>query len=146
MNSARPPRTTTVPRSFGGPSQRATRKLTPSCAISVVTIAPSGTGLSGMLIRSKTKPYLRNIAGAFGALELLREPFLQRPKSLPYRDCAGQSDAQKTGCSQGLRPAVACSLFLRRTKMRQLDLTPLYRSTVGFDRLFNLVDQAAGFE
>ncbi|QAY94324.1 molecular chaperone [Methylovirgula ligni] len=30
--------------------------------------------------------------------------------------------------------------------MRQLDLTPLYRSTIGFDRLFNLVDQAAGFD
>jgi len=30
--------------------------------------------------------------------------------------------------------------------MRQLDLAPLYRSTIGFDRLFNLVDQAAGFE
>jgi molecular chaperone IbpA len=30
--------------------------------------------------------------------------------------------------------------------MRQLDLSPLYRSTVGFDRLLNLVDQAAGFE
>jgi molecular chaperone IbpA len=31
-------------------------------------------------------------------------------------------------------------------KMRQLDLSPLYRSTIGFDRLFSLVDQAAGFE
>ncbi|MGH6676774.1 MAG: Hsp20 family protein [Xanthobacteraceae bacterium] len=30
--------------------------------------------------------------------------------------------------------------------MRQLDLSPLYRSTVGFDRLLNLVDQATGFE
>ncbi len=30
--------------------------------------------------------------------------------------------------------------------MRQMDLAPLYRSTVGFDRLFNLVNQAAGFE
>lgn len=30
--------------------------------------------------------------------------------------------------------------------MRQLDLSPLYRSTIGFDRLFDLVDQAAGFE
>ncbi len=30
--------------------------------------------------------------------------------------------------------------------MRQIDLSPLYRSTVGFDRLFNLVNQAAGFE
>ncbi|MGB8276317.1 MAG: Hsp20 family protein [Methylovirgula sp.] len=31
--------------------------------------------------------------------------------------------------------------------MRHMDLAPLYRSTVGFDRLFNLVNQAAaGFE
>ena len=28
--------------------------------------------------------------------------------------------------------------------MRTFDLAPLYRSTVGFDRLFNLFDQAAG--
>ena len=26
--------------------------------------------------------------------------------------------------------------------MRHFDLTPFYRSTVGFDRLFNLLDQA----
>jgi molecular chaperone IbpA len=31
-------------------------------------------------------------------------------------------------------------------KMRQYDLSPLYRSTVGFDRLFNLIDQAGGLE
>jgi len=30
--------------------------------------------------------------------------------------------------------------------MRTFDLTPLYRSTVGFDRLFSLLDQGAGFE
>jgi len=30
--------------------------------------------------------------------------------------------------------------------MRQFDLSPLYRSTIGFDRLFNMIDQAAGFE
>lgn len=28
--------------------------------------------------------------------------------------------------------------------MRTFDLTPLYRSTVGFDRLFSLLDQASG--
>ena len=28
--------------------------------------------------------------------------------------------------------------------MRQYDLSPLYRSTVGFDRLFNMLDQASG--
>ncbi len=30
--------------------------------------------------------------------------------------------------------------------MRTFDLTPLYRSTVGFDRLFSLLDQGAGVE
>ncbi len=30
--------------------------------------------------------------------------------------------------------------------MRNFDLSPLYRSTIGFDRLFSLLDQAAGFE
>ena len=30
--------------------------------------------------------------------------------------------------------------------MRTFDLAPLYRSTVGFDRLFSLLDQAGGFE
>jgi molecular chaperone IbpA len=30
--------------------------------------------------------------------------------------------------------------------MRSYDLTPLYRSTVGFDRLFSLMDQVGGFE
>lgn len=30
--------------------------------------------------------------------------------------------------------------------MRTFDLTPFYRSTVGFDRLFSMLDQAAGFD
>jgi molecular chaperone IbpA len=30
--------------------------------------------------------------------------------------------------------------------MRTFDLSPLYRSTVGFDRLFSLLDNTAGFE
>jgi molecular chaperone IbpA len=30
--------------------------------------------------------------------------------------------------------------------MRTFDLTPLYRSTVGFDRLFSLLDQGSGFD
>lgn len=30
--------------------------------------------------------------------------------------------------------------------MRQADFAPLYRSTIGFDRLFNLLDSVAGFE
>jgi molecular chaperone IbpA len=30
--------------------------------------------------------------------------------------------------------------------MRTFDLSPLYRSTVGFDRLFSLLDKSAGFD
>jgi molecular chaperone IbpA len=30
--------------------------------------------------------------------------------------------------------------------MRTFDLSPLYRSTVGFDRVFSLLDKSAGFE
>src|SRR5262245_43369389 len=30
--------------------------------------------------------------------------------------------------------------------MRHIDFSPLYRSTVGFDRLFNLLDSASGVE
>ena len=30
--------------------------------------------------------------------------------------------------------------------MRQIDFAPLYRSTVGFDRLFDLVDSVTGFD
>ena len=30
--------------------------------------------------------------------------------------------------------------------MQQIDFTPLYRSTVGFDRLFNLLDSVTGFD
>ena len=30
--------------------------------------------------------------------------------------------------------------------MRPFDLSPLYRSTVGFDRFFSMLDQASGFE
>jgi molecular chaperone IbpA len=38
------------------------------------------------------------------------------------------------------------SLKLGGYAMRTFDLAPLYRSTVGFDRLFSLLDQASGFE
>jgi molecular chaperone IbpA len=30
--------------------------------------------------------------------------------------------------------------------MRHFDLSPLYRSTIGFDRLFNMIDESAGHE
>jgi molecular chaperone IbpA len=38
------------------------------------------------------------------------------------------------------------SLLKEDMLMRQFDFAPLYRSTVGFDRLFSLLDQAAGVD
>ena len=35
------------------------------------------------------------------------------------------------------------SLLKKGMFMRQYDLSPLYRSTVGFDRLFTMLDQAS---
>lgn len=46
-------------------------------------------------------------------------------------------------------PAIAAglmSLAQKRRKIRMFDLTPLYRSTVGFDRLASMLDQASGGE
>src|ERR1700754_4157811 len=34
----------------------------------------------------------------------------------------------------------------RRIAMRQFDFSPLYRSTVGFDRLFSALDQVSGYD
>src|SRR6478672_10937670 len=54
------------------------------------------------------------------------------------------------GCaSKPVRPAGADHPHfaqLRGYAMRSFDLAPLYRSTVGFDRLFSLVDQLAGHD
>jgi molecular chaperone IbpA len=44
----------------------------------------------------------------------------------------------------GATPQLAS--FKEDSEMRQFDLSPLYRSTIGFDRLFNMIDQAAGLE
>jgi molecular chaperone IbpA len=38
------------------------------------------------------------------------------------------------------------SLLLEDMHMRHFDLSPLYRSTIGFDRIFSLLDQATGPE
>jgi molecular chaperone IbpA len=38
------------------------------------------------------------------------------------------------------------SLHQEDVQMRQFDLSPLYRSTIGFDRLFSLLDQAGAPE
>jgi molecular chaperone IbpA len=53
----------------------------------------------------------------------------------------------------GLRPcparqerAITISLLKEDVRMRHYDLTPLYRSTIGFDRLGSLLDTLASFE
>src|ERR1700751_1859 len=68
---------------------------------------------------------------------------LARPNSLPTF-----SLCRPSGCTQpGSDHTVDRRMSLTGGyAMRTFDLTPLYRSTVGFDRLFSLLDQATGFE
>jgi molecular chaperone IbpA len=42
--------------------------------------------------------------------------------------------------------ASSISLLKEDVRMRQFDLTPLYRSTIGFDRLGSLLDTLTAFE
>src|SRR5215217_7398250 len=52
-------------------------------------------------------------------------------------------------CTGQVRPSggpPACRSNLEDMPMRTFDLAPLYRSTVGFDRLFSMLDQAGGVE
>jgi molecular chaperone IbpA len=44
------------------------------------------------------------------------------------------------------RICFACRSTKGGYAMRTFDLAPLYRSTVGFDRLFSMLDQAAGYD
>lgn len=55
----------------------------------------------------------------------------------------------RNGCtSTPIRPfgGSFCMSLYGGYAMRSYDLTPLYRSTVGFDRLFSLMDQLGAFE
>ena len=62
--------------------------------------------------------------------------------TLPYLGCAGH-----TGCARAWFGHLADRPHVAQLKedmlMRTFDLAPLYRSTVGFDRLFSMLD---GFE
>jgi molecular chaperone IbpA len=48
--------------------------------------------------------------------------------------------------SSGPRGGLYSICFNRRIAMRQYDLPSLYRSTIGFDRLFSMLDQVSGGE
>jgi molecular chaperone IbpA len=39
-----------------------------------------------------------------------------------------------------------CRFFKEDIHMRHFDLSPLYRSTIGFDRMFNMIDETANHE
>src|SRR5207253_10283883 len=70
---------------------------------------------------------------------------LRGPEQLPYVVCAGLLGAAR---STRVRPngGLRMSLTKGGYAMRTFDLAPLYRSTVGFDRLFSLFDQVAGHD
>src|SRR5215831_16867661 len=75
--------------------------------------------------------------------------------AIPYGLADGVGNAQILGAqapwgcaTETVRPSGGPPAF-RSTggnAMRTFDLAPLYRSTVGFDRLFSLLDRVSGFD
>src|SRR6476646_8588276 len=89
-------------------------------------------------IRRVNSHVRRGSGRAFAALERKR-----RPPHLKSR--------RPQGCATPSGPAIAADQpHVAQPKggyaMRTFDLAPLYRSTVGFDRLFSMLDNVAGFE
>jgi molecular chaperone IbpA len=78
---------------------------------------------------------------AFSALTLLT-----KAKTVPMSSAAqGQAACAFTFPARKER-ATTISLLKEDVRMRHYDLTPLYRSTIGFDRLGSLLDTLASFE
>src|SRR5262249_12520523 len=141
----------------GGGGQRTARNVTPSGVSSVTSVAPSGTGLAGMET-SFTRIRDAGVGSLRGKARLYRTSSHLSPRAdasavwpckpslaLPSLFCAGLRAAQP----QVVRPSggpTACRSTEGGYAMRTFDLTPLYRSTVGFDRLFSMLDNVAGFE
>jgi HSP20 family molecular chaperone IbpA len=79
------------------------------------------------------------LAGQYSWVSLLR-----RPDEYPYTICAGHEAALRK-----IRPSgriIRMSLKQRGRAMRQFDFAPFSRSTVGFDRLFSMLDQVDDVE
>src|SRR3954447_8627605 len=55
-------------------------------------------------------------------------------------------DAFLDGAPPQRGPGLATCRFSGGYVMRHFDLSPLYRSTVGFDRMFSLLDQVSGVD
>src|SRR3984893_18772890 len=63
----------------------------------------------------------------------------------PNTCCAGQYRLRARGPARWADSS-ACRSTAGGYAMRTFDLAPLYRSTVGFDRLFSMLDQVSGFD
>src|SRR3984893_7664805 len=175
MNSARPGKTAIVPAQAAPQFQRAARKVQLSRAAMAETTAPGGAGFSKIVQSSIAKFRCSealpgrnfNRAGRFSGTHYRRNFRLSCPscKAKPYphidiaraasgRASGGEPWAPRGSCRQIVSRrfvnVVGTTTFLASFKedseMRQFDLSPLYRSTIGFDRLFNMIDQAAGLE
>src|SRR5215471_11104398 len=74
------------------------------------------------------------------AATLVRRPRYSHMK--PGAGPLGCADPSGPALRGGPQPHVALGGYAMRT----FDLAPLYRSTVGFDRLFSLLDQVGGLD
>ena len=75
---------------------------------------------------------------------IIRSPPCNGAYEYPTTSCVGREAALRKIRPQGR--IVRMSLKQRGHAMRTFDFAPFYRSTVGFDRLFSMLDQVGGVE
>src|SRR5260221_8082478 len=158
--SPRPVTTQTVPLRPAGGAHRANRNSAPSGVLMVPATTSSGTGLAG--IETSVMNGSGNVKSAenqgAGRQKTATSPPLEHQRAPPISPscrplpvfrgtgplCFG---SETQGCTVAkARPDGGRVRFNSRSMedypMRTYDLTPFYRSTVGFDRFFSLLDQA----
>src|SRR5215468_7894376 len=151
--SLRPVKTQTVPLRPAGGAQRAKRSSAPSGVLMMPETTSSGTGLAGIETSVmgqtaiggkgwKSRGLASESGGKYRPLERRGATSISPScRPLPvFRETEASGCTIKTARPDGGRDIATVAQW-RTISMRTYDLTPFYRSTVGFDRLFNLLDQ-----
>jgi molecular chaperone IbpA len=87
--------------------------------------------------------------GIAGKIEQIHEAKICTPGALNKAKILAISSSRRPNGGAAVRPSGGpfyCMSLSGGYAMRQFDLAPLYRNTVGFDRLFSMLDQIGGTE
>src|SRR5690348_3258973 len=103
-----------------------------------------------MIRRLFSCPPWREFPKVFGARTkpfvppAMREKFVRAVVAAPLEAVVGLPTSSSLSAAPNPGRRHLTSLNWRMTKMRGFDYSPFYRATVGFDRVFDLLDNVAG--